>query len=120
VVVDRSGAEEQLGGDLAVGGSFADGRGDPQLLRRQQAERVGRRAAGGLAGGPRLIAGRRAGGGRRHSFPVSGQFRIELSTGTFALKDQGDYAIWGPGIDHSWQAEEDSIIITVRWPSLVA
>jgi quercetin dioxygenase-like cupin family protein len=49
---------------------------------------------------------------------VSGQFRIELSTGTFVLKDQGDYAMWGPGIDHSWHAEEDTVIITVRWPSL--
>jgi hypothetical protein len=48
---------------------------------------------------------------------VSGQFRIELSAGTFVLKDQGDYAMWGPSIDHSWHAEEDSIIITVRWPS---
>ncbi len=32
----------------------------------------------------------------------------------FVLKDQGDDAMWGPGIDHSWHAEEDSVIITVR------
>jgi hypothetical protein len=49
---------------------------------------------------------------------VQGQFRIELSSGTFLLKEQGDYAMWGPGIEHSWRAEEDSIVITVRWPSL--
>jgi hypothetical protein len=50
---------------------------------------------------------------------VQGQFRIELSSGIFVLKEQGDYAMWGPGIDHSWQAEKDSVIITVRWPSMV-
>lgn len=49
---------------------------------------------------------------------VKGRFRLELSTGTFVLQHEGDYAIWGPGIDHSWHAEEDSVVITVRWPSL--
>jgi hypothetical protein len=34
------------------------------------------------------------------------------------LKEQGDYAMWGPGTNHSWHAEEDSLVITVRWPSL--
>jgi hypothetical protein len=24
------------------------------------------------------------------------------------------------GIDHSWQAEEDTVIITIRWPSASA
>lgn len=49
---------------------------------------------------------------------VSGRFRVELSTGTVVLQRQGDYLMWGPGIDHSWHAEQDSIVITVRWPSL--
>lgn len=49
---------------------------------------------------------------------VQGQFRIELSSGTFVLKEQSDYVMWGAGIDHSWHAEEDSTSITVRWPSL--
>ena len=31
--------------------------------------------------------------------------------------EQGDYAVWGPGIDHSWEALADSVVITVRWPS---
>jgi quercetin dioxygenase-like cupin family protein len=48
---------------------------------------------------------------------VKGRFRLELTVGTIVLKDQGDYAMWGPGIEHSWQAEEDSILITMRWPS---
>jgi hypothetical protein len=33
------------------------------------------------------------------------------------FKDQGDYAMWGPGIDHLWHTEKDCIVITVRWPS---
>jgi quercetin dioxygenase-like cupin family protein len=49
---------------------------------------------------------------------VEGRFRLELSAGTFVLEREGDYAVWGPGMDHSWHAEEDSVVITVRWPSL--
>jgi quercetin dioxygenase-like cupin family protein len=48
---------------------------------------------------------------------VSGRFRLDLTTGTTTLERQGDYVVWGPGIDHSWQAEQDSVVITVRWPS---
>jgi hypothetical protein len=34
------------------------------------------------------------------------------STPTY-YRTRGDYAMWGPGIDHSWRAEKDSIVITV-------
>jgi quercetin dioxygenase-like cupin family protein len=51
---------------------------------------------------------------------VKGRFRLDLSVGTYVLQNEGDYAVWGPGIDHSWQAEEDTVIITIRWPSLSA
>lgn len=49
---------------------------------------------------------------------VNGRFRLDLSVGSVTLERQGDYAVWGPGIDHSWQAEQDSIVVSVRWPSL--
>src|SRR5215204_2141271 len=49
---------------------------------------------------------------------VKGRFRIELSTGSFVLEREGDYAVWGPGINHSRYAEADSVVITARWPSL--
>jgi quercetin dioxygenase-like cupin family protein len=49
---------------------------------------------------------------------LKGRFRLDLSAGTFVLEREGDYAVWGPGMDHSWHAEEDSVVITVRWPSL--
>lgn len=50
---------------------------------------------------------------------VSGKFRLDLSAGSVTSEKQGDYVVWGPGIDHSWQADEDSVVVTVRWPSIV-
>jgi hypothetical protein len=49
---------------------------------------------------------------------VHGTFRINLSVGSHLLAEQGDYAMWGPGIGHSWHAEEDSVVITIRWPAI--
>ena len=48
---------------------------------------------------------------------VSGRFRLDLTVGSTRLEQQGDYLVWGPGIDHSWQAEQDSTVICIRWPS---
>jgi glyoxylate utilization-related uncharacterized protein len=48
---------------------------------------------------------------------VEGNFIVNLTAGTAELTRQGDYAVWGPGIDHSWEAKENSVVITVRWPS---
>lgn len=50
---------------------------------------------------------------------VKGTFRIDLTEASLTLEKQGDYATWGPGIDHSWEALSDSIVVTVRWPSSV-
>jgi hypothetical protein len=49
---------------------------------------------------------------------ISGRFRLDLTTGSTTLQRQGDYITWGQGIDHSWQAEQDSVVVTVRWPSI--
>jgi quercetin dioxygenase-like cupin family protein len=51
---------------------------------------------------------------------VEGTFRIDLTEGSTTLAKQGDYLIWGPGIDHSWEALTPSVVITVRWPSAPA
>jgi quercetin dioxygenase-like cupin family protein len=48
---------------------------------------------------------------------VEGNFRIDLTEASVTLKKQGDYVTWGPGIDHSWEALTESIVVTVRWPS---
>lgn len=49
---------------------------------------------------------------------VSGRFRINLDVGSHVLAHEGDYAMWGPQIGHSWLAEEDSVVVTIRWPSV--
>lgn len=51
---------------------------------------------------------------------VSGRFEIELGGESHILAESGDYAMWGPGVDHIWEAHEDTVIITVRWPSVAA
>ncbi len=37
---------------------------------------------------------------------------------TIQLQKTGDYALWSPGVSHTWKALEDSVILTVRWPSI--
>lgn len=55
---------------------------------------------------------------------VSGHFSVYLDDGTTEapanaeLTRQGDYVIFGPGINHTWRAHADTVILTVRWPSL--
>ncbi|GAB3480265.1 signal peptidase I [Nocardiopsis coralliicola] len=53
---------------------------------------------------------------------ISGRFRLRFRTAAgerdVLLADQGDYAVWGRGTDHSWIAEADSTVLTVRWPSI--
>ena len=56
---------------------------------------------------------------------MSGRWRLELAPAparheptTLVLDKPGDYVIWDKGVDHRWRAEADSVLITVRWPSL--
>ena len=49
---------------------------------------------------------------------ISGKFRVELPDRSVLLAEPGDYVVWGRGVDHSWYAEEASVVITVRWPSI--
>ncbi|WP_427924681.1 signal peptidase I [Streptomyces sp. cg40] len=49
---------------------------------------------------------------------VGGRFRVEFPERSVLLEKQGDYVVWGPGVDHSWFAEEESVLVTVRWPSV--
>lgn len=48
---------------------------------------------------------------------VEGRFQVSLTDGSVTMDRQGDYIVWGPGIDHSWEAITDAVVITVRWPS---
>ncbi|MCZ7437953.1 signal peptidase I [Micromonospora sp. WMMC241] len=49
---------------------------------------------------------------------ISGAFRVELPDRTVVLRAAGDYVVWGRGVDHSWYAERESTVLTVRWPSV--
>lgn len=37
---------------------------------------------------------------------------------TVVLSREGDYVLYGPGVMHRWEAVEDSLVLTVRWPSI--
>ncbi|WP_304453224.1 signal peptidase I [Nocardiopsis sp. YSL2] len=49
---------------------------------------------------------------------VSGRFRVDFPDRSVTLAEQGDYVVWGKGVDHGWHAEEESVVLTVRWPSV--
>lgn len=49
---------------------------------------------------------------------VNGGFRLRVGATEHVLSSAGDYVMWGPGLSHSWYAEDDSQVITIRWPSL--
>jgi mannose-6-phosphate isomerase-like protein (cupin superfamily) len=49
---------------------------------------------------------------------ISGRFHMEFPDRTVVLTDPGDYVVWGRGVDHSWLAEQESVVLTVRWPSV--
>jgi hypothetical protein len=39
---------------------------------------------------------------------VRGNFRVDLTETSVIIGGQGDYVLWGPGIDHPWEALSDS------------
>lgn len=53
---------------------------------------------------------------------IRGRFRLLFDEGgnmnEVLLCREGDYALWDAGVAHSWVTEEDSVILTVRWPSV--
>lgn len=48
---------------------------------------------------------------------ISGRFRVDLPDRSVVLDRPGAYIVFG-GVGHSWEAEEDSTTIGVRWPSV--
>ncbi len=56
------------------------------------------------------------------SLLVNGCFVVQLKLPDgmrkIVLATPGDYVAFGPGVDHSWEALEDCLVITVRFPSL--
>lgn len=55
------------------------------------------------------------------SILISGLFVLDFPhlQQTVQLQEIGDYVLWSPGVSHTWKAIEESVILTVRWPSIV-
>ena len=49
---------------------------------------------------------------------IKGKWSQEFADGEVELSQVGDYIIWSPYTPHRWVALEDSIMLTVRWPSV--
>lgn len=47
----------------------------------------------------------------KRSFPIFFAGREHL------LDNEVAFVIWEPGTPHTWRAEEESLILTIRWPS---
>jgi hypothetical protein len=48
---------------------------------------------------------------------ISGRMIFRFPEREILLSRQGDYVLWSPGIFHTWNAVEESVILTIRWPS---
>lgn len=51
--------------------------------------------------------------GRSRLFFRQGKSRREV-----VLEREGDYVAWDAGLPHRWIADQDSVVLTVRWPSV--
>jgi len=48
---------------------------------------------------------------------IRGRFVLLFPEQEVTLANEGDFVVFGPGIAHSFRAEEESLVLTVRWPS---
>jgi hypothetical protein len=51
------------------------------------------------------------------SILIQGRFHLQFEDREILLSREGDYVLWCAGVPHSWVAESDCTILTVRWPS---
>lgn len=51
---------------------------------------------------------------------IRGHFVLLFPDREVALRREGDYVLFGPGVAHSFRSEEESLVLTVRWPSAPA
>jgi hypothetical protein len=48
---------------------------------------------------------------------IKGQVSLQFPGREYILSQEGDYAIWSAGVPHRWAMVEESLVLTVRWPS---
>jgi hypothetical protein len=62
------------------------------------------------------------GHGTTVSVLVRGTFRLHFQVGrtsyAVTLEKEGDYVVFGPEVMHSWEAIDDAIVLSIRFPSV--
>jgi len=48
---------------------------------------------------------------------IKGHVSLQFPGRECLLSQEGDYAIWSAGVPHRWAVEQESLVLTVRWPS---
>jgi hypothetical protein len=48
---------------------------------------------------------------------IKGQVSIQFPGRECLLSQEGDYVIWPAGVPHRWAVAQESLVLTVRWPS---
>jgi len=49
---------------------------------------------------------------------IRGKFVLVFPEEEVSLEREGDFVLFGPGIAHSFRSVEESLVLTVRWPSI--
>jgi mannose-6-phosphate isomerase-like protein (cupin superfamily) len=49
---------------------------------------------------------------------MRGRFILLFPDREVVLEREGDFVLFGPDVPHSFRSEEESLVLTVRWPSL--
>ena len=49
---------------------------------------------------------------------IRGRFVLLFPDHEVLLENEGDFVLFGPDIAHSFRSEEESLVMTVRWPSI--
>ena len=45
-------------------------------------------------------------------------FHIDGTPHVVTLQKEGDYVVFGPDVVHSWEALDDTVVLSVRFPSI--
>jgi mannose-6-phosphate isomerase-like protein (cupin superfamily) len=48
---------------------------------------------------------------------IRGHFVLVFPDREVPLEKEGDFVLFGPGVAHSFRSLEESLVLTVRWPS---
>jgi hypothetical protein len=51
---------------------------------------------------------------------IRGRFVVLFPEQEVLLQNEGDFVMFGPNVAHSYRSEEESLMLTVRWPSTPA